>query len=705
MDRISKSTGQNRFGEETGPVSSSRNICSILRRGAIVDGRYKIIELLGHGGSSSVYKVEQVFLRRQFALKVFEPDDDQTSPSIHRFHQEAQLTSRLEHQNICRTIDCGVLNECQPFLVMELIEGPTLHQLLKREGSLSLEVTVKLLAPICFALSYAHEHGLVHRDIKPSNIIIETHTDGTMIPKLVDFGIAQFIEQSGLRLTKTGEIFGTPLYMSPEQCRGSRVDHRADIYSMGCVLYEALTGAPPFIGANLLETTTHHLHTVPMSLTDGAMGKKFPSGVERAVLRALEKNVRDRYQSCEDLGRDLLSAQIDSRKTDVPPQAKCTLEVVREKSSIEESKPSKKKAISIAVLAAISTLTLVLVGPSSFHSKVTDSVTTSVEAEKTSPLPSKEGVFYSIVDGMQVPLDSKQDYCRSKPGELVRRYIFPTQSIGKLTVTDQNFQSAVQIEAAGFVSLRNGDHLSFSPIMNLISKHPEALDHFQSDDLTEIVFKVRPELSMLDSGCDMDKVLKHAAHYKALKRVNLSFTDVTAAGLRNFFIDDKPNLEVLSISRTSINPAELAKLNCIRKVVQLDAEGLGKMTPVFSSLQNSNRLKVLKVNEDQVDDSDLNSIAKLKNLEDLSIAANPAITKQGLTALMQLKKLRSLDLHGTHISKDSLELLARLPITWIELPSEFWSPMDAHDLYKAMKAKCDVSFAAKSGAGRIRVVS
>src|SRR5262249_28114870 len=161
------------------------------------------------------------------------------------FQKEAQAASRLDHQNLVKAHDFGLVDEGRPYFVMDLVEGRTLSQRIKEEGPISVAEALKIFIPVCFGLEYAHDHGVVHRDLKPSNIMLTMKSDGQYEPKVVDFGIAKFVqEQEGTTtaLTKTGEIFGTPFYMSPEQCKATNVDNRSDIYSLGCVMFEALTG-------------------------------------------------------------------------------------------------------------------------------------------------------------------------------------------------------------------------------------------------------------------------------------------------------------------------------------------------------------------------------------------------------------------------------------------------------------------------------
>jgi eukaryotic-like serine/threonine-protein kinase len=284
-------------------------VTGALVPGQIVSERYKIISVIGQGAMGCVYKVEQILLKKQFALKTLNsvfPSDS----SMLRFHKEAQATSRLEHPNLVRAFDFGLLESGHPFFVMEFVEGTTLSDHLKLVGRLPLETALQVFIPICFAMDYAHQAGIIHRDIKPGNIVLMSSQDAKVpfIPKIVDFGIAK-IESEGQTLTKTGEVFGTPLYMSPEQCDGVGIGNQSDIYSLGCVLYEALTGAPPFHGQSALSTMLQHRSATAISLREASLGLEFPDTLERIVAKMLAKDPTARYQSCLRVAEDLIALQ------------------------------------------------------------------------------------------------------------------------------------------------------------------------------------------------------------------------------------------------------------------------------------------------------------------------------------------------------------------------------------------------------------
>lgn len=272
-----------------------------LQPGHLLGGKYRLISLLGRGGMGVVYKVEQIFLSKELALKTIDKRH-LSDTTIRRFQQEARAAFAVQHPNIIAVNDFGLLEDQTPFLVMEIINGETLGERIKRTGRLKIDEAIPVFVQACFGLGYAHDHGIVHRDVKPSNIMLlnELPVENEGAVKIVDFGIAKLGQHDGgeiQALTRTGEIFGSPLYMSPEQCAGERVDHRADIYSLGCVMFETLTGTPPFIGENAIKTMFMHQNELAPSLKEASLGEDYPQALEELVAMMLAKSPDNRYQS------------------------------------------------------------------------------------------------------------------------------------------------------------------------------------------------------------------------------------------------------------------------------------------------------------------------------------------------------------------------------------------------------------------------
>lgn len=273
--------------------------------GQVVSGKYAIEEKLGEGGMGSVFQAYDGMMKRVVAIKLLNQDRNTSQETLLRFQQEAQATCTLDHVNIVRVHDFSVCDIHGPYLVMDLIDGEPLSSLIARKQRLDPQFVAEIMIQVADALQHAHDKGVIHRDLKPSNILVSS--DGNApVAKIVDFGIAklQNADSEDLKLTKTGEVFGSPLYMSPEQCLAAPLDRRSDIYSLGCVMYEALSGEPPFKGKNFAETVIKHTRE---SAKPFAQDLQIPHALKQIVFCALEKSPDDRYRSMRDLKKELLN--------------------------------------------------------------------------------------------------------------------------------------------------------------------------------------------------------------------------------------------------------------------------------------------------------------------------------------------------------------------------------------------------------------
>lgn len=284
----------------------------------VIDGRYLVGDRLGEGGMSVVFKATHVAMKAVRAIKIMHTRLLSDEQSVRRFIQEAQAASNLHHPNVITIYDTGITERSEPYIVMDCLSGPSLSELLKRELVLERERAIDIFIQICNGLAAAHEVGIVHRDLKPSNVMIERSPDGDDRVVILDFGIAKVLTQDEARqmeLTQTGEIFGSPLYMSPEQCTGSRVDSRSDIYSLGCLMYESLTGKPPLAGATIYDTIRRQVSELPDRF---AAVRPELAGVDRLesiVFRCLAKEPSERFQSMLELRSSLNAVRRCSRVT------------------------------------------------------------------------------------------------------------------------------------------------------------------------------------------------------------------------------------------------------------------------------------------------------------------------------------------------------------------------------------------------------
>jgi serine/threonine protein kinase len=268
---------------------------------------YEFLEVVGTGGMGVVYKARHKMLNKMFAIKMLH-QQFASEIALQRFFFEGKATSLLSDPGIVQVHHLDVTSCGQPYMVMDYVEGETLADVIREAGALSVERTLSIAIQICMTMSHAHNRSILHRDIKPSNIMLVQNESGGEEIRILDFGIAKMLDhcEPGVQqLTKTGDAMGSPTYMSPEQARGSRLDQRADIYSLGCSMYEALTGAPPFVGCTAFETIAMHLHKMPEPISR----KEVPAELERIIMRTLSKDPELRYESMPQLRHDLEQCQ------------------------------------------------------------------------------------------------------------------------------------------------------------------------------------------------------------------------------------------------------------------------------------------------------------------------------------------------------------------------------------------------------------
>ncbi len=268
-----------------------------MQIGQIIKERYEITQLLGEGGMSYVYKAIDKQLQRTVAIKTLKPNYVEQEKFVERFKREAQTAANLNHPNIVQIFDWGIGDE--PFFVMEYIEGNTLTSIIANKRTISMNDILFIGAQVSSGLQAAHSKGLVHRDIKPGNIMITP--EGKV--KVTDFGIVS-LQNEESDITKTGSILGTASYISPEQAQGKPVSKESDLYSLGTVLYELISGKPPFEGDTPIATATKHITDKPEKLS--TYRANIPKGIENAVLKLLHKYPKDRFKNAEDLRAVLL---------------------------------------------------------------------------------------------------------------------------------------------------------------------------------------------------------------------------------------------------------------------------------------------------------------------------------------------------------------------------------------------------------------
>lgn len=326
--------------------------------GVLLADRYRLGRLLGEGGMGYVYEAVHEAIDKKFAVKVLAQEMCSHPAHVERFLREAKTTSKIDHDNIVEISDCGPTPDGSVFFVMEYLDGEDLGSMIDREGPQRWERTRHLMLQLCEAISAAHAQGIVHRDIKPQNCFRTTRRRDPDFLKVLDFGIAKLLGEehvSGRKLTRTGQIFGTPEYMSPEQIRGMPADPRMDIYAAGVIMYELLVGKTPFVGEAPLEVLAKHIHDPVPGIDSTSVDTRLAKQIDAVIAGALAKDAALRFQTADDLAAAIVAVESAGATQRVPESASLdsmpiTLTGVRRRDSPSNSVVGIVAAV---VLAAI----------------------------------------------------------------------------------------------------------------------------------------------------------------------------------------------------------------------------------------------------------------------------------------------------------------------------------------------------------------
>jgi serine/threonine-protein kinase len=346
------------FGGTAGTAGDS------IHLGSVIAGRYRLDRLLASGGMGSVYLATQLGVGRAVAVKVLRPDLVSDLPIVKRFYREAHAVSQLNHPNIVRIVDFGIdPSSNSPFLALELVRGQTLREFMEQNGPVGERPAAELMVQVAKALVEAHQKGVVHRDLKPENLMVEVLPDGDSHLRVLDFGLSKVIGAStGGRLTATGAVVGTPLYMSPEQSTGGEIDFRSDLYSLGCILYELIAGRAPFNGSSALEVMSKHASAAPPSLPVKLADGRPPSSDLRSLLQILlKKEPANRPANTAAVSRALSQMLRGEHTLPLEPRPPSVLNsAVAQSLTIMPPRPVKRVGAIVASAVALVAATVVL---------------------------------------------------------------------------------------------------------------------------------------------------------------------------------------------------------------------------------------------------------------------------------------------------------------------------------------------------------
>lgn len=580
----------------------------LLSEGDLIAGKYRILGHLGSGGMSVVYKARDQLIGRDVALKMLSAARMADEKSVRRFQQEATAVGRLNHPNIVSVHDVGVTESGEPFLIMDFAEGKTLAEVVSIFGRCSPLRALRLIESVLDALIHAHEKGVVHRDLKPGNIIVSNPGEESERARVFDFGIAKLMPQAeslGHDLTQTGEVFGSPLYMSPEQCLGKPLDGRSDIYSVGCILYELICGQPPHRAETIVETIIKQVQDEAQPLKQVYSGVDLPDGVDALVLKALAKSPDARFQNVKEM-RQAVASIIEN----------CQTSTGKDESSPKLYGFIDRDPASLILASSIAITLILLVGFLlwSIAGFSSDKKARPIRADYSS------GTLRHMVDEAQIRTEAENGVLTKEIGG----YVFP-DGVGRFS------DFIIDKEVFGRLThTENLRELNFENATINLSK--EYLPYFSA---------LKVEKMDLSRAKFEDNFLAAASGIKTLRHLKLDKVSIPEG-----------RMEIL---------CQCAGLRDLSLVDSIHSDN------ALKPLYRLSELHRIDLSDCDISDAAMDSVSQCKALNEIRLV-NVPIGTMGLRQLASIGQLDRLDLSGTKVKDSDIEILAQIPsLTFLSL--------------------------------------
>ncbi len=656
--------------------------------GTIIGGTFKIISTIGEGGMGTVYLAQHRTLPQKFALKIL-AQSLVSEQYWQRFQAEAKTLAALKHPNLVNVFDLGIHEKSIFYYSMDYLEGRNLEDILADDGPQTLERTIEIFLAVLDGLAYAHRNGIVHRDIKPANIFIcNKGTNGAEV-KILDFGIAKLVkgDNAGQELTAVGEIFGSPYYMSPEQCMGNAVDASSDIYSVGCSLFETLTGFVPFEADTSLKIALMHEEDTPPLLSD-VISHQLPTSVDTVIAKCLAKLPRDRYQSAKELAIDLERIR-DGKDVAAYRSA-------RAKQAQVATETAHDRNLTGPLLITLSVVTFSLLGGfflwSNFLFQPRQTEAERIEKTNTAKLyldapPSVDRV--SLVDQLTENTDKITPQQHSRIKQFLAQQKTPYSHLSQ----DKKFlifDFPADIKLGTIISQSNSDDGQRAAIGQLIFPvdvnrkfdaedcvytYPDLIKFFRPEDFTCLRFRHMEK-----------KVPKLGANLVRLTKTR----QLDLAGSRIYdedfsWIDRMNSITELNLSNTFVTGEAFSKSKSFTRLNTIEIDSMKNITPVLEKLAPERQLRFLNIGSTRPTAQDYALLAKLRGVWRLRLC-NTNLTDENLGMISQMHGLKELDLtRCERLTRNALIYFKQFKsLRELSVPFDILTPQDLAELRKAL---------------------
>lgn len=666
--------------------------------GQIVADRYRIISTLGNGQYGVVYRAEDVTLQKEVALKMLNVTDA-NSTALLRFQKEARAAAKLKHSNIVTVLDFRLDDQNNFYLVLELIQGMNLRSLIASHGRLAPDECMPLLLQILSGLAHAHENGVIHRDLNPNNILVDFRNPQQPTAKIVDFGLARLADEDQ-RLTREGVAVGTPEFMSPEQCHGTEIDARSDIYSFGCLMFDALTGHPPYERDTVVDTIMCHINYDAPSLYDVCPDVNWPRHLPEIVAKSLNRDPNLRFQSADELAEALRSIPIEAHamKLDVfEKEAASQPPVVPSKQAeIAKTVSNVPRSVIFACVAIAVLGSLLVVYVPSIFDKIfqTGSPEKAAIKKKTAKIKARKGVSDAEDYGINLMINASDP---DDPNELQKAVTTPRLLVGRepdsfevvgcdndeglkivanhqeikslriqkaflLTGTGLRFLNGLklthlQLRGSALNDANFAEYMPYMPTLTRVSLggNPE----ITGKTFPQVAKKI-PNVDFLDLSASglTDDGLKEIVNFKKLRSLSIGkCPHVTGSTFNALTV--LPNLTELNmINATKVNPAYWSCLDKFPKLNVFDAYGCEFKPDDLRFLRKSS-VTDLYMGETNLTDDGLKVIAESPKVKLIWIPHAKNITSKGIRHLKN-RPIHELNGAGLPMTEDFLNALCEL---------------------------------------------